>query len=225
MRVHNFAFPGATAEEDLSSQFSRFKDTSPDLALRGENTVYCTLLRVTSWPTVELTDLVIVLSLGINDCGRTSSDELESIVETIFDTLHDLYIKVGARNFVLIDVPPIDRSPGGEGNFKPSLFETDLTHLAVDSDLTEDIRERVKTWNALLRSQAKDFARGGEQVTVFVFSFHQVLAEVLDEPLDFDFAEDDPEIEGAGIWMDDLHLTPEIHAIFAERLLDSLAEP
>lgn len=48
MRVYNFAFPGATAEEDLSSQFSRFKDSSPDLALRGENTVYCTLLRVTS---------------------------------------------------------------------------------------------------------------------------------------------------------------------------------
>lgn len=42
MRVHNFAFPGATAEEDLSIQFSRFKESFRDLALSGENTVYCT---------------------------------------------------------------------------------------------------------------------------------------------------------------------------------------
>ena len=104
------------------------------------------------------------------------------------------------------------------------MFETDFTHLAVKSDASEDIKERVETWNALLRSQAKDFTRDGEQASVFVFSSHQTLAEVLDEPLDFDFAEDDPEIEGAGIWMDDLHLTPAIHAIFAERLLDSLIE-
>ena len=63
-------------------------------------------------------NLIAVISLGINDCGGTSSDELEPIVEAIFDILHDLYVKVGARNFVLIDVPPIDRSPGGEGNIE-----------------------------------------------------------------------------------------------------------
>jgi len=46
MRVHNFAFPGASAEEDLSIQVSRFKDSSHDLALKGENTVYCRSLHV-----------------------------------------------------------------------------------------------------------------------------------------------------------------------------------
>ena len=46
MRVHNFAFPGATAEEDLPSQFSRFKNGSRDLALKGESTVYCMSLRI-----------------------------------------------------------------------------------------------------------------------------------------------------------------------------------
>ena len=63
-----------------------------------------------------------VLSLGINDCGRVFSDELEPIVEIILDTLHDLYTKFGARNFVLID-----RSPEGGGNpeYTPGI-ETDL---------------------------------------------------------------------------------------------------
>lgn len=54
-----------------------------------------------------------VIFLGINDCGTSECDELDSVVEMIFDALHDLYVKVGARNFILIDVPPIDRSPEG----------------------------------------------------------------------------------------------------------------
>ena len=44
IRVHNFSFSGATAEDDLSSEFSRFKNGSHDLSLEGENTVYCALL-------------------------------------------------------------------------------------------------------------------------------------------------------------------------------------
>jgi len=106
-----------------------------------------------------------------------------------------------------------------------SLIETDLIHVGVESGSTEDIKERVETWNVLLRSQAEEFAKDSKKATLFVFSSHQVLTEVLDEPLDFDFTEDDTEMEGAGIWIDELHLTSAVHAIFAERLLGSLTEP
>lgn len=51
---------------------------------------------------------LLALTTGCND-----ADELEAIVETIFDAVHNLYVKAGARNFVLIDVPPIHRSPQG----------------------------------------------------------------------------------------------------------------
>ena len=95
----------------------------------------------------------------------------------------------------------------------------------MESGSAEDIKERVEIWNALLRSKAEEFAKDYEKATVFVFSSHQVLGEVLEEPLDFDFAEEDPGIGGAGIWIDDLHLTPAVHAILAERLLDSLIKP
>jgi hypothetical protein len=46
--------------------------------------------------------------------------------------------------------------------------------------------------------------------------------EVLEEPCEFDFNEDDPTTEGGGIWADDLHLTVDMHDILAERLLTSL---
>ncbi|KAF9793250.1 hypothetical protein BJ322DRAFT_1033723, partial [Thelephora terrestris] len=172
IRVLNFASPGATVEDDLHSQFSSFKRILCEVPLDGERTTY-------------------FFYLGINDCGRTHSDDLEPIVEVIFDTMHDLYTKFSAKNFVLIDVPPIDRSPG-----------------AVESSSVDDIEERVQTWNELLRTQANDFAKGSSNATVFMFSSHHVLSEVLDEPLDLDFTEDDPETEGGGIWADELHLTP-----------------
>jgi hypothetical protein len=43
----------------------------------------------------------------------TCADELELIVEQIFEAMHDLYIKWKAREFLLIDVPPMHRTPGG----------------------------------------------------------------------------------------------------------------
>jgi len=55
----------------------------------------------------------LVIFIGINDCGTTEGDELDTIVENIFDALHHLYVKAGARNFILFDIPPIDRSPQG----------------------------------------------------------------------------------------------------------------
>ena len=48
-------------------------------------------------------------------CVRsTSADELEDVLEALFDIVHALYVKAGARNFLLMDVPPLDRSPGGK---------------------------------------------------------------------------------------------------------------
>lgn len=55
-----------------------------------------------------------------------------------------------------------------------------------------------------------------------MFSCHYVLTEVLDKPLGLDFTEDDPEMEGGGIWADELHLTPAVHEILAENLWGSL---
>ena len=96
------------------------------------------------------------------------------------------------------------------------------TDLALESNPIDGIKERVHAWNELLIGQANDFAKGSDKATVFVFSSHRVLTEVLGKPVDFDFAEEDAETECAGIWADDLHVTPAVHAILAERLLDSL---
>ena len=47
---------------------------------------------------------------------------------------------------------------------------------------------------------------------MFAYSSRQILTEVFHEPLDFDLVEEDPETEGAGIWVDDLHPILAVHA-------------
>ena len=86
------------------------------------------------------------------------------------------------------------------------------------------MKDRVKTWNDLLQAQTTEFGLSSKEATVILFSAHQVLAEVLEDPLAYDFSEEDPTNEGGCIWVDDLHLTSEVHDILGERLLTSLLE-
>jgi hypothetical protein len=158
--------------------------------------------------------------MGINDCGRTESFELESIVESVFDAVHNLYIKAGARNFILIDIPPVDRSP--QGPYLDSLRPTLTTLVALNSGASDILEERVRLWNDLLRAQATEFSSSSKEATILLFSSHQVLTEVLDDPSEFNFSEDDPMTEYGGIWDDYLHLTADVHDIIAERLLTSV---
>lgn len=46
-------------------------------------------------------------------CSGTLEDEQDEVMEKLSDTLHALYVQSNARNFLLMDVPPMDRCPGG----------------------------------------------------------------------------------------------------------------
>ncbi|KAG2119184.1 hypothetical protein DEU56DRAFT_747478 [Suillus clintonianus] len=194
VEVHNFSMPGATAKYHLASQlawfFSRFskkgQDESETVSLDPEETTY-------------------VLFLGINDCGTTDADDLEPIVDVIFDTVHQLYIRARARNFVIINVPPIDRSPAG---------------LSFSAEL----EDRIETWNDLLQKETADFASGGTQATqsVFLFSSNAVLTDVLDSPVKYKFSEKDVMQAGGSIWEDELHITSSVQKVIAEQFIHAM---
>ncbi|KAF8068641.1 SGNH hydrolase-type esterase domain-containing protein [Lyophyllum atratum] len=200
--VLNFARGGDTVEDDLASQLELFLRNSP---------IACSV--------EESNQALFVFWMGINDCGRTDADELETIVERIFDTMHDLYVKWKARSFLLINVPPMQRSPGGKD-------------MCIDA-------ERYDTWNFELLRQAEDFAKTASNASVFVVSSHSIISEILDHPARYglldciDQEEDadeavsddsDDAVEGA-IWEDDIHLSEAAHQVFADRLWGIFGEP
>ncbi|KAI0654754.1 hypothetical protein C8Q70DRAFT_1047814 [Cubamyces menziesii] len=214
-QIYNLAFPGATAQDDLAGQVSRLlalltqeENDQPNVnsSLHPDRSTYCEDLPLsdTSDACADVS-IILVVFMGINDCGSNDIYDLESIVEAIDDAIHILYVKAGARNFVLIDVPPINRSP-----------------QATNAGMSEEIDERVKKWNELLRGQIAEFGTSSREATTFLFSSHQVLSDVMDNPDKYDLAEDDPETGGGGIWEDDLHLAAEVHGVLADCLLKAL---
>lgn len=153
----------------------------------------------------ESNQALFVLWMGINDCGRTDADELETIVERIFDAMHDLYVKWKARSFLLINVPPMQRSPGGKD-------------MCIDA-------ERYETWNFELLQQAETFAKTASKASVFVVSSYSIISEILDHPAKYGLSDPDDAVSDdsddaaeAAAWEDNIHLSEAAHQVFADRL-------
>ena len=111
---------GITAEDGLGPQINRFLErllaknaNSP--SFQPEDTTYGMCYRPLHCDKDSDNPRLLAIFFGINDCFRRDENELEAIVESIFDgALHKLYVKAHARNFLLFDVPPVDRSPLGK---------------------------------------------------------------------------------------------------------------
>ncbi|KAL6304607.1 hypothetical protein BKA93DRAFT_270144 [Sparassis latifolia] len=192
VEASSYAVPGQTVEDDLASQLAAFFAQHPRKG--GPSTA----------PALDPLRTLYVFWLGTNDCGRTGAEDLEEIVDTIFDDgLDELYVHAGARNFLVIDVPPNDRSPAA---------------LALPHDLSA----RYATWNAVLTAKAPHFASENTHASVFLFSAHAAISSVLDDPLAFGFSADDAGAEGGQIWADEMHLTSAVHAVVARRLEEAL---
>ena len=56
-----------------------------------------------------------VLFVGVNDCARATTSEgeedVEAAVRVVMEAAHTLHDRTVARNFVFVDVPPVDCSP------------------------------------------------------------------------------------------------------------------
>lgn len=190
--VHNFARPRATAENDISNHLAAFF------------TLFPKKISVDRTPPMDPDRTTYFIFIGIIDCASNDIDELEAIVEQVFDAVHDLYVKAGGRNFVLIDIPPINRSPQVTiVRHMSVIFIVAYLPIALASESSDEIEERVKSWNDLLQTQTNEFGTSSKEATFFLFSSHHLLKQVLEDPSELDFSEDDVEAEGADIWEDD----------------------
>ncbi|KAG8755751.1 hypothetical protein FRC14_003689 [Serendipita sp. 396] len=143
--------------------------------------------------------------VGINDLA--SSADVGRMIDNLFVLQQYLYDK-GARNFLFIDVPPVDRSPAYRNLTK------------------RDGPSRMVLWNIELERRLRAFAAekeaAGGPITAAYFSSHKVFTTFLDDPEEYGFPKSDVRRSGGEIWVDDLHPTPAVHAIIAKELDDML---
>ncbi|KAG8840414.1 hypothetical protein FRB91_006115 [Serendipita sp. 411] len=189
MLVYNYAKNGhrvAGIRDQIQAKFSGTHPPSENLA-----------------PETSIT--ITVTWVGINDLAFSA--DVERMIDDLFVLQQYLYDK-GARNFLFIDVPPVDRSPAYRNLTK------------------RDGPSRMVLWNIELERRLRTFAAekeaAGGPITATYFSSHKVFTAFLDDPEEYGFPKSDVRRSGGEIWVDHLHPTPAVHAIIAKELDDML---
>ncbi|KAJ3562000.1 hypothetical protein NP233_g9845 [Leucocoprinus birnbaumii] len=143
-------------------------------------------------PPWKADNTLFVTWVGINDCSTPTID-IPTQVEKLIEFQGRLY-GVGARNFLLIGILPLDRSPAGE---MPSVGDF--------------FRSRVNEWNHSLERRGLDkFGKALEDATVFLFHPEATFNRLLDNPTLYGF-----DAEGAAIWLDSIRPTSLVHDYLA----------
>jgi len=153
------------------------------------------------WAPWTSKETLFVTWVGINDLAY--DPDTDPLLKTLFEFQTHLH-EVGARNFLFIDCPPIDRSPA----------LTRFTRKGNGSSTS-----RYADWNAALRSLIISFASEYPESTTLIYSAHATFTRVLDDPVGHGFHEANAAREaGKGIWMDHLHPTSKMHDFVAKDL-------
>jgi len=185
--VYDFAIGGDTVSgvgHQISYQFISHMGQKPD------------------WASWAPEDTLFITWVGINDLAFATHPP--SLLTKLFQFQKNLY-EVGARNFLFIDCPPIDRSPAALARFANNASNKSMSRYA--------------DWNAALGSSISSFASKFPEATTLMFSSHLTFTRVLDDPVGHGFHEEGAARKaGRGIWMDHLHPTSRMHDVVAKDL-------
>ncbi|KAJ6493980.1 hypothetical protein C8R47DRAFT_1117936 [Mycena vitilis] len=141
-----------------------------------------------AWAPWTAEDTLFITWVGINDAAW-GSDQTQN-VETLFNSQGTLYIN-GARNFLFVNVPAINRSPakGRAPNYV--------------------------NWNVELNKSAALFARTHPDATVMIYSAWDTFNAMFDDPVAHGFPLEDTSKACASMWVDHLHPTSKVHDFVA----------
>ncbi|KAG8731251.1 hypothetical protein FRC11_004657 [Ceratobasidium sp. 423] len=201
---------GANYAGYLTTQYNRSKLLTFDYAVGG-NTVQGVKSQILddflsirgaghkpSYAPWTASDSLFACFVGINDLNQKAP--INPSISELFD-LHEILYHTGARNFLFINVPPIDRAP----------FGTEPT-----------LGSRVDAWNARLKRAAEAFQARRPDVSVFYYDAWALFTELLDNPEKYGFP--DTTTVGGSFWYDPVHPRTKVHDYMAANLAEFLPE-
>ncbi|RPA97287.1 hypothetical protein L873DRAFT_1691405 [Choiromyces venosus 120613-1] len=174
---------------------------------------------------------LFMIWLGVNDIGNSYrngdyANFHETLMEEYFRIVEELYSS-GARNFLFLNVPPIDRSPltMGQGEQAVGLQ-----------------REALGSYNCTLEERVRGFKRTHGDAYTKVFDASRVFTRILDRPAGFGIKNTtayceqyengtpawDTYYPECGVkvdeyfWLNSLHPTWPVHKVLAEEIAKAL---
>ncbi|ROT38289.1 fungal cellulose binding domain-containing protein [Sodiomyces alkalinus F11] len=212
--TYNLAYGGATTDADLVTPYR------PDvLSFEDQVDVFTSSLGADPRPdyapwTAENT--IVGVWIGVNDVGNTfwlgnKEEVITNVVDRYFELVQDVY-DAGARNFVLLTVPPTDRSP---------MF------IANNGHQLDVIIETIDLYNELLESRHADFQAANEDATTWLVDTAGPFNEALDHPTEY--GSPDALCENSDgtscLWFDSYHPGVAINRLVAEEVANVVGGP
>jgi len=171
--TYNLAYGGATIDSALVAPYL---PTVSSVAEQVENEWFPTYASHPSFAPWSSNDTLFAFFDGINDVGNSwwiGDEAMNSLYTNIFAVYRGLVDELyyaGARNFLFVDVPPVDRSPLVLANTPE---QQAIEHAAL------------LRWNGLLATMAKAVKKDLTGVNVFTASAWDVFTQVLDNPASY----------------------------------------
>ncbi|WYZ35878.1 hypothetical protein EsH8_X_000525 [Colletotrichum jinshuiense] len=230
--TYNLAYGGATVDADLVKPYA---DTVLTLKNQVQD-VFSAAYAARTAPAWTGADSVFAFWIGVNDIGNSywngaaATSALNAQIVGVYQGLAQELYDAGARNFVWLTVPPVDRTP---------------MLLAENADAQTLAREDIVDFNARVGDMARNVT-GWEGANAWVVDANGVFNGVLDDVTKFEATKgyknttayceayengtdaDDTLIESCGVkvneyfWLNTLHPTYPIHEAVAETVAAAL---
>ncbi|KAI1827067.1 hypothetical protein F4861DRAFT_536544 [Xylaria intraflava] len=231
--TYNFAYGGATVDSDLVPPY---EPTVVSVKEQVESEFIPSYTGSSSKVEWSGDDSIFAVWIGINDIGNSyynGQNATDALNDQIFGVLSDLADQIydaGGRNYVFINVPPLDRTP----LIKPQ-GESAVSLSAAD----------VASWNQKVVDLATTL-KAKDSTNVWVYDSNTAFGQVLDDPTSFpqtaglknttDYCDayqngtpsTDTLDPSCGIpvneyfWLNNLHPTSAIHEVVANGIADLL---
>ncbi|KAH8103480.1 hypothetical protein BXZ70DRAFT_889104 [Cristinia sonorae] len=205
--TYNYAYGGATIDAKLVAPY-----TPTVLSLTDQVNQFlqgaATKPKAAPWTS---DNALFSFWIGINDIGNSyyQSGSRDAFSDTLLDAYFALVQKVVTRNFLFINVPPVDRSP------------LMLAQAASAQTLEKSV---INTFNAKLASRVSAFQAANAGVKTWQFDSNTVFNTVLDSPQSFGFV-DATSFGGAGdFWGNNYHPSSALHDILGKQIGELLGE-
>ncbi|KAF1977338.1 hypothetical protein BU23DRAFT_294399 [Bimuria novae-zelandiae CBS 107.79] len=173
IKTYNMAYGGATVDSALVKPYA-------DTVLSLKNQVQDQFLPIygkhpTSAPWKD-SDSLFAFWIGINDVGNSwwlaNATALYDQIFTVYDGLLESIYATGARNFLFLSVPPINKAP--------------LT-LANGDYAIENEGKMIEVWNSKLANLTSAFSkRHSNKPKIFVHDTHALFTQVINNPKSFE---------------------------------------
>ncbi|KAL8708175.1 MAG: hypothetical protein Q9220_006936 [cf. Caloplaca sp. 1 TL-2023] len=188
LQTYNFAFPGASVSQAAMNPGTTFQPGHtndmdqqvnngflPSYTAQSGHAPYTTWTGDTS---------LFVSFFGINDLLQTyTRPNFQQVAAAIFEqyanNLATLY-SAGARNFLLLNCPPMDLSPDFTGNENIRADQAGLTHS--DPASRAAIKAAVEIWNAQFAPLQQNFLSSHPDATVFVYDTFTLFNNLQTQP-------------------------------------------